>query len=341
MTESLELLAGEMVPATEREMRVVLKAEDANEDAFLGMMHYHMGWVDASFNPVDGNSGKRIRPLLCLLSCESAGGDWRRAIPAAASIELLHNFTLIHDDIQDSSPTRRGQATLWQIWGVNQAINSGDAMFALSHIAMSRLLSYDVPAESVVRALRRLDDTCLELTIGQFADMSFEDRVDVQVNEYLAMTEGKTAALLSFATEVGSVVAKQESSTIQHYAAFGRDLGLAFQVRDDILGIWGNEKLIGKSSSTDIAGRKKSLPILFGLSKSEELSELYFNPNPNINFVAQVIKLLDEVDARSFAEAHEMEYATSALAHLEAAGPSGSAADALRELTAKLLGRQT
>ena len=132
MTSELDTLAAAYLPALEAEMRAVLGASDNDsaDDPFLGMIHYHMGWTDAELRPAGGNSGKRIRPLLCLLSCAAAGGDWRQALPAAAAIEILHNFSLVHDDIEDNSPTRRGRATLWTLWGQPQAINTGDAMFA-------------------------------------------------------------------------------------------------------------------------------------------------------------------------------------------------------------------
>ena len=141
MTSELETLSAAYLPALEGEMRAVLGAGDdgsGRADPFLGMIHYHMGWADAELRAAGGNSGKRIRPLLCLLSCAAAGGDWRQALPAAAAIEIVHNFSLVHDDIEDNSPTRRGRATLWTLWGQPQAINTGDAMFALARTPLHR-----------------------------------------------------------------------------------------------------------------------------------------------------------------------------------------------------------
>ncbi len=340
MKEPLRSLTQEMIPAVEQAMEDVLLANDRAGDSFYGMMHYHMGWVDESFQPLLVNAGKRVRPLLALLSARSAGGDWEKTVPGAASLELLHNFSLIHDDIQDASPTRRGRPTIWNLWGVNLAINSGDAMFALAHESMIRMVDHGVPAEIVVHALRRLDETCIDLTIGQHADMLFEERDDVTVEQYLEMIGGKTAALLSFSTELGALVAGRNKDIVDHYASFGKDLGMAFQVRDDILGIWGDETVIGKSSATDIVTRKKSLPILYGLSKSDELIDLYSQSENGENFVQQVVQLLDGVRAHEFAQAYEEKYANSALTHLEAANPEGAAAVALRQLTMILLNRQ-
>ena len=139
-------LSQEMRQAVNDEMKAVLKATNKPPDHFYGMMHYHMGWRDEYLQPADVHAGKQIRPVICLLACQAAGGNWRQAVPAAAAIELLHNFSLIHDDIEDASPTRRGRKTLWTIWGTEQAINAGDAMFALAHLALNRLVDRDVAA---------------------------------------------------------------------------------------------------------------------------------------------------------------------------------------------------
>lgn len=334
-------LAQEMIPAVEEEMRLVFENEGQKHAEFYGMMSYHLGWVDRNFQAEEINGGKRIRPLLCLLVTNAAGIDWRMAIPGAASVELVHNFTLIHDDIQDASPTRRGRPTLWKLWGPSLAINSGDAMFALAHVSMTRLVERGVPADTVVSGIRRLDETCVTLTIGQHEDMSFENQSSVTVDEYLAMIYGKTAALLSFSAELGARVAGCDETTINHYANFGQDLGLAFQVRDDILGIWGDESKIGKSAATDIVTRKKSLPILFGLSKSPEMRDLYRQEHDDDPaFVEKVIKILNAVKAREFAKSYEEKHAWSALDHLSAAGGRSDAAEALHQLSQILLNRQ-
>lgn len=340
MPGALSALSGAMLPAVEVEMRDLLLLDEKSHDPFYGMMHYHMGWTDSSYQVVKINSGKRVRPLLCLLTTKAAGADWRHAIPAAASIEIVHNFSLAHDDIQDESPTRRGRPTLWKIWGSSQAINTGDALFAVAHLAMDRLRQHRISDSTTIKAIRMLDKTCLALTRGQYADMNFEGQTDVSVEAYLLMIRGKTAALLSLSAELGAVIAGCQLDVSDHYAAFGRDLGLAFQVRDDILGIWGDESLIGKSAATDIATRKKSLPVLYGLSMSEELRRLYESEQNKEAFVPKVVEQLDEIGAREFAEKYEKGYADSALAHLEAADPQGDAGEAILELVSSLLDRQ-
>lgn len=337
--KEFETSSYEMRHALNDEMKAVLLANGRTPDLYHGMMHYHMGWRDRELGLADVNAGKQIRPVLLMLVCQAAGGNWQQAVPAAAAVELLHNFSLIHDDIEDASPTRRGRETLWQIWGIEQAINAGDAMFALAHLALNRLYDRGVPADRVVRALRRFDETCVRLTQGQHADMGFEKRDRVSVAEYIEMITGKTAVLLSLCAELGALVAGQDDTTIAHYAQYGLDAGLAFQVIDDILGIWGDETRIGKSASTDIATRKKTLPVLYGLEKSAALQQLYVQEVPDEIFVPQVVELLNETGARDFATAKAAAYTQSALGNLEAAHPGGPAYTALNQLTGMLLRR--
>lgn len=335
----LDTLSTRMRTALNEEMKAVLLANGRPPDLYYGMMHYHMGWRDRELAPADVNAGKQIRPVLLLLVCQAAGGDWQQAVPAAAAVELLHNFSLIHDDIEDASPTRRGRETLWQLWGIEQAINAGDAMFALAHLALNRLYDRGVPAERVVRALRRFDETCVRLTQGQHADMGFEERDQVSVADYIEMITGKTAVLLSLCAELGALVAGQDDTTIAHYAQYGLDAGLAFQVIDDILGIWGDELLIGKSASTDISTKKKTLPILYGLEQSAELQNLFTQQETDNHFVNQAVALLNQTGARDFATAKATAYTQSALGNLEAAHPTGPAYIALNQLTDMLLKR--
>lgn len=337
--DEFKQLSQQMRQAINAEMKAVLKATDEQPDLFHGMMHYHLGWRDEQLQPADVNAGKQIRPVICLLTCQAAGGNWHQAVPAAAAIELLHNFSLIHDDIEDASPTRRGRKALWTIWGKEQAINAGDAMFALAHLALNRLVDRGVVAETAVHALRRFDETCVRLTQGQHADMDFETRDKVTVDEYLAMITGKTAVLLSLCTELGALIAGCDDQTVHNYAQFGLNLGLAFQVIDDILGIWGDEAVIGKSASTDILTKKKTLPVLYGLNQNGMLRQLYEQEATNEAFVREAIGVLNNTGARDFATQRATYYSQNALQHLEEAQPSGPAFTALNQLSAMLLQR--
>lgn len=342
MDELLKQRAHMMIAAVEDEMRSVLKMDDSAESSPLnGMIHYHMGWVDADFKPAHSETGKRIRPLACLLACEAAGGDWRQAVPTAAAIEIVHNFSLVHDDIEDGSPTRRGRKTVWTVWGMPQAINTGDAMYAYAHLAIGRLIDLGIAPMTVVTAMRRFDETCIALTLGQHDDMVFETRDAVTVTEYIDMIRGKTAVLLSLSTELGALVAGADADTVAHYAALGLQLGLAFQVKDDILGIWGDEEKIGKSAESDILTKKKTLPVLYGLEHSAALRELYTQSAETPGFVEQAIELLDESEAFTYAQYRASIFSDSALTHLNAAQPTGDAGIALRSLVDMLLKRQS
>lgn len=339
MSNELKTLTQEMLPAMNQEMKDLFQVSDKTPSLFYGMMHYHMGWVDADMQPISLYAGKQIRPLLCMLACAAAGGRWQQAIPAAAAIEILHNFSLVHDDIEDDSPTRRSRDTVWKLWGVPQAINAGDSMFAIAHLAMNRLIERGVSADIVVQALRRFDETCLRLTQGQHTDMDFETRDNVSTADYMEMITGKTAVLVSLSMELGALIAGVDSAAVQHYAQFGLNLGLAFQVIDDILGIWGDEAKIGKSASTDITTKKKTLPILYGLEQSSDLQTLYATAEPNDAFVEQVVTLLNENGADSYAQEKATAYSDSALTHLKAANPQGEAGQALYQLADMLLKR--
>ena len=327
--------------AITEEMQRVFQSNGASPDGFLGMMHYHMGWVDDQFQPKLSYTGKMIRPILTLLCCEAAGGDWQQALPAAASIQIIHDFSLVHDDIEDSSPTRRGRPTVWQIWGEPQAINTGDAMFSTAQLAMINLAQRGVDPTIVVQAARRLNETCLALTRGQWMDMSFEIRDDVTVDEYMTMIEGKTSVLIALACELGALIAGADGETVAHYAEFGLKLGLAFQVIDDILGIWGDEEQIGKSSESDIMTKKKTLPVLYGLANSADLQTHYELDSAETDFVTTTISLLNAVDARAYSEAAASQHSETSLGHLSAANPTGDSAEALYQLANMLLQRQS
>lgn len=332
----LERAFARWLPDLEAEMKLIAGSADAATYVpFYGMLHYHLGWADASFAPINVPAGKHIRPVLCLLVCEAAGGDPRSALPAAAAVELLHNFSLVHDDVEDASHMRRGRPTLWKVWGAPQAINTGDALFTIAHMAFGRLSAYGVPADVQIEARNRFDQTCLRLTQGQFLDMSFEARSGVTVDEYLEMIDGKTAALVSGTAAIGAILAR--SDRVDHYARFGRMLGLAFQIEDDLLGIWGDPAITGKSAASDIASRKKTLPVLYGLQHSEKLRALYAAPEMN---VPRVVELLEQAGAKESAATIADDYTQKALIALDAARPQGEAADALRQLAMSLLRRQ-
>lgn len=333
------------LPLIDAEMRRVLALEDPMLSGHYGMLRYHMGWVDERFEPAQVNSGKRIRPVLCVLACQAVGGTVSEVLPAAAALELLHNFSLIHDDIQDHSPTRRHRPTVWALWGQPQAINAGDAMFTLARTALYGLRSYDISSDRILEALELFDITCLRLTEGQYLDMSFEDRLDVSVAEYLAMISGKTAALVDASLSMGALVGGAIPEVRHHLGRFGRAVGMAFQLQDDLLGIWGDEALTGKSAESDILTRKKSLPVVVGLEHpgvGPRLRALYATPMEPEQ-VPEVLGLLQEAGARAYVEQETQWVHEEARAALEASGVltvDNAAGRALWEVADVLLSRQ-
>jgi geranylgeranyl diphosphate synthase type I len=334
------------LPAIEEELHSLLVAPAPDQARHYGIMQYHMGWLDADLSPVQAAAGKRLRPVLCMLACQSAGGDPFQALPAAAGVELLHNFSLIHDDIEDDSDFRRHRPTAFRAFGLPLACNAGDAMFGLAHVAFYRLAERSVPAGAALRALQLFDEMCVELTSGQFLDMSFESRLDVTVDEYFRMIAGKTGALIGAATEIGAHLAGADEATQAEYRRFGRALGLAFQLQDDVLGIWGDEAITGKSAASDILSKKKSLPVVYALADPRvglELRARYGGPAFTLEDVPSVLTILDRAGARGFTEAQAREALADAERALEAAevrvGPGSQVL--LRSLAASLVGRQT
>ncbi|HOG45189.1 MAG TPA: polyprenyl synthetase family protein [Anaerolineae bacterium] len=270
------------------------------------MLRYHLGWVDAQGNRQPGPAGKALRPTLCLLAGEAVGADYRAVLPAAAAVELVHNFSLIHDDVQDDDRERRHRPTVWAVWGKPQAINAGTAMRVLAGLVLHRLSERGVPAERQLEAQRLLDESCLRLIEGQYLDISFEARLDVNVSEYLQMVELKTAVLIACSLELGALVGGAELPAVHAFGELGRNLGLAFQVRDDLLGIWGDEAKTGKPVGSDIRRRKKSLPIVYALERAEgaaraALAEIY-RSGVDDRALATVLGILDASGARAQAE---------------------------------------
>src|SRR5512138_2222607 len=255
----------------EQELQKQISRLDApRTKAFHEMLTYHMGWTGEGAG--SEATGKRIRPLLVLLCTAACGADWQSALPAAVAVELVHNFSLVHDDIQDNSDKRRGRPTVWVKWGAPMAINAGDALFVLSNQAIIDLKG-SYPAETVVRAAEILHNTCLDLTRGQYLDMSYEKTNELTVEDYWPMVSGKTAALLSACCHIGALLGGADEPKQDAYRSFGHYLGLAFQAEDDILGIWGNEAVTGKSAANDLIEGKKSLPVLAGLGANGEFAK--------------------------------------------------------------------
>jgi geranylgeranyl diphosphate synthase, type I len=308
------------------------------------MMRYHLGWTDASGNPVSNDTGKAIRPSLCLFTCQAVGGNYRQALPAAAALELVHNYSLIHDDIQDDDQERRHRSTVWAVWGKPQAINAGTAMRMLANMALLRMRRDGVPAAKQQTIGTRLDEITLDLIEGQYLDISFEKRFDIDVNDYLSMIARKTGALLAGSLEIGALIGTGDTATVGSLKEIGKELGLAFQVRDDILGIWGDQAATGKPAGGDIRRKKKSFPVVYALehanpSARRELIGLYKNETPDSETVARVLAVFDALDTRDNAQKLVDEYSQRGLETFASLNIPAPFQSEMKELVRFLTGR--
>ncbi len=250
-----------MNAALDRELaRLALRGGSSQSALLTEMMQYHLGLGGPGAQP-----GKRLRANLVLLTCEAFGRRYADALWAAVAIELMHNFSLVFDDIQDGDELRRGRPSVWKLWGVGQAINAGAALQALVLRAVADLLPTR-HADRLPRAIALLTDAMLAICRGQVLDLQFEQRVTVSVDEYLEMIELKTASLFACAARLGCLAAGVSDEAAVRAAEFGRRLGLAYQVIDDILGIWGSPQETGKRAASDLRNGKKTLPTLFALT---------------------------------------------------------------------------
>jgi geranylgeranyl diphosphate synthase type I len=315
--------------------------EHAHEQAgsslapFYGQLQYHLGQVDAHFAPTKNNSGKLMRPTLLLISYE-ASGAWgltndalphvdylERALPAAIALELTHNFTLIHDDIEDSDAERRHRPTVWKLWGVPQAINTGDGMFSLARLTLWGVLAKGVEGDIAARLGALLDSACLVLAEGQYLDISFEARQDISVAMYIDMISRKTAALMACAAEMGATLGTRDTEIITRLSSFGKAVGIAFQVRDDLLGVWATTAELGKTPAGDVYRRKKSLPVLHALEHADthdqqKLHTIYQQEDPlTQKQVEDVLVIFERTHTRAYCQQflrHQCQLAYDALA---------------------------
>ncbi len=333
--KTLDELINLLIPKVDQQLKRELDKIGESYSQLRYMLRYHMGWEENKINKVQG---KRIRPLLLLLSVIGMGGDWKEGLSAASSVELVHNFSLIHDDIEDSSEYRRGRKTLWMKWGIPQALNSGDLLFTLAQNAIldaSNHYSVDV----MVALSKLLQKTCIKLTQGQYLDLLFESKNIITIDDYLEMISGKTAALLSCSTEMGAIISGVSEDERLHAKTYGFALGMAFQTVDDILGIWGNEDIIGKSVESDLVQKKKSLPVIYALQNSEEMRKIWLEAEINQKNLARSKQIMTEIGAKEFAEKTAKYYTEEALSSIHKAIEDESVRKKFILLTERLLSR--
>lgn len=309
----------------EVEMAAVIDERGGHARPLYDMLRYHLG-IDGA----GASQGKRMRPLLGLLAYQSLTGDYRPALPGAAAVELGHNFSLVHDDIEDADRERRHRPTLWAVWGVPLAINAGDALFALSRLALYRLLEDGFDESRVLALMRVYDDTCVALCEGQYLDIAFERRDDVTVEAYLEMIGKKTAALVGASVQAGAILATDDPEVVEAYRRFGYDLGMAFQMADDVKGTFWSSAASGKPEAGDIRRRKKTLPLVWALEHADpadrsRLRDLYRHAEGSESdtdaplgddAVAEVLAILERSGAREHTLAEARRYRDLALGHV-------------------------
>jgi len=289
--------------------------------------------------------GKRLRPILLLAVARGYGLEEEKALPAAAAIELLHNFTLVHDDIMDRDTFRRNVPTVHTIWGDALAILAGDLLFSKAFEAILDLEKKGIRHDLVVRATRKLAWASVTVAEGQALDMDFERRSDVSEEDYMVMIEKKTAALFKAAAEIGAIIAGATREQIEHISEYARLAGKAFQIRDDILGLTADEKKLGKPVYSDIREGKRTILVIYALKKldrhrQKELLSILGNRKAPIEKLRYAVKLIEETGAIQYAWRKANELIEKALEHLNKTGISQDVYEMLRELAVFIVSRE-
>jgi geranylgeranyl diphosphate synthase type I len=316
-----------------------------NSPFVADMAGYFFGWLDENFQPVtdEVNRGKRLRPALTLLVCEAVSGDYRPALPLAVVVELIHNYSLIHDDIADRDEARRGRPTVWKLWGDGIAINTGSVLYTLAYEVVAKL---KLPPEKVLAILDIVVKTSLRLSEGQHWDITYERRGDVTQDMYLNMSDGKTAALIEAATWLGALAGTDSPDLIDAYRQFGRHLGLAFQIQDDYLNIWVDTSESGKPQYSDLRNKKKSLPVTYALGTlsgdiQTRLAALYADADHDMSDdeIAFTVDALAQAGAQVYTGELALHHTREALGWLDATGLENEAHETIRAVSRALTGR--
>ncbi len=281
-----------------------------------GMMSYHMLWTDRSGNPAQLSPPARTHGVACLAACAACGGDLEKAVPAAAAVELVENFSQIHDDVQGGRPQRGGRDAVWWVWGPAQAINAGDGMHALARLAMFRLRLHGAPPKTVYHAVRMLDEASLEVCEGRFEDLEAQERIDLSVDAYLDTVSKKTGALYECAMKLGALLASVEDNAVEALGRCGRNAGIALQVRRDMLELWpiGAED---QGPSASVLNKTKLLPVVYAvqeanLNDKRRLGDVYFKRVLDGSDVEVVRETAERLGGRLYCEDLIAEYTARA-----------------------------
>ena len=320
---------------------LALKDAISDRRIFLyDMLRYCMGWSDAYGAPLETKKGKGIRPSLCLFTCDALGGDIEKALPAAVALELIHNFSLIHDEIQDSDEIRHHRPTLWNVWGIPKALVAGNVMRVLADKSMSTMPSDHSKLLTVSSSI--VSEACLEMIEGQYMDISFEGGDGISVDQYMKMISHKTGALLRSSVHIGAVIGSRGGRVADIFREIGIKLGFMFQIRDDILGTWGETTSTGKPVGSDIRRKKNTLPIIHARETQpyqEEISELYSLEFIEDHHVDRVLDILDATKAGHYCQRLVEDYALEVSKDIQNIGFSKNSREEFQALVSFLVDR--
>lgn len=339
---ALQSIVSRYQSALDAQLRQSVRDKSATPELY-DLLRYHMGWHDQDLKPAKGSGGKRLRPILTLICCEAVGGNYRLALPAAAAVELLHNFSLIHDDIEDRSAMRWSRPTLWKLRNEPIAINAGDAMHVLAYLALFAD-EQSQPNHVAAKSVRLLLECCLRLTEGQHLDLDFSRMDNVRLADYYAMISRKSAGLIGCAMQIGVLIGCADDTLAERYRQLGESLGKAFQIRDDVLGLWGDERVTGKSTVDDLIEGKKTLPLLRALNllpaaDVNHIRSLYQRGDVGEAEAIQIRGLIESTDAQEFSDAESRRHYEEAMDLLDGLRPEEPAGSHLREISEFLIQR--
>jgi geranylgeranyl diphosphate synthase type I len=298
-----------------------LKECFAGRNGFLyNLLRYHFGWVDQQGQPESAPERECFHSLLALAACEAWSGECTPALPVAAAVELVYNFSLVHGDVQAGRVDANARPSIWWVWGPAQAINAGDGLHALGRVAILRLSQVDIPAEGVLAAVEMLDRSCLALCEGQYLDLQFQDRLLVTIADYDQMIDRKAGALAGCSAAAGALAGGSDDATQGQFRDLGVKLGLAWQINRDVADFWGPAG--DGVTASNVLNKKKSLPLIYAMehcstAAKRELGSIYMKRVLEPGDVARIIGIMEETDARAYAESKARELAEQALALLD------------------------
>ena len=321
----------------QQELREVLALR---EGLLYTMMQYQLGWIDYQGSPVQKYRDASPYAMLCLIACDSLADDHHAALPAAAAVELVKNYSVVHSDIRDGILESHHTPTVWWVWGPGQAINAGDGMHALGRLALLRLNQNGLPVARVLAALSLLDEACLAMCEGQHMNLSFQERLDVGTDVYLNMVERTDGALTGSSMGLGALIATGQQEIISAFTECGKRFSVAIRIRRDVSEMW--PQLAEETPSPYILNKKKSLPIVYlmekgSLDQKRKLGTIYFKRVLEPSDVGQIRDMLDESDARKFAEDTAMSYHQKAMDSLKGLPETSWSAGRLEDMVQLLI----